>query len=48
MIKSVYFAIVPYTVIDYRMMIGWFIRKSFVIFVYRNILIELKGNSDRT
>ena len=37
-----------YTVNDYRTIIRWFIRKSFVIFVYRNILIEFKENSDRT
>ena len=34
-----------YTVNDYRTIIGWFIRKSFVIIVYRKILIELKGLS---
>ena len=33
---------------DYMTIIGQFIRKSFVIFVYRNILIEFKGNSGRT
>ena len=36
-----------YTVNDYRTIIGRFIRKYFVTFVYRNILIEFKGNSDR-
>ena len=34
-----------YTVNDYRTIIGWFIRKSFVIFIYRNILIKFKGYS---
>ena len=32
-----------FTVNDYRAIIGRFIRKSFVIFIYRNILIEFKG-----
>ena len=34
-----------HTVNDYRTIIGWFIRKSFVIFVYRKILIEFNGLS---
>jgi hypothetical protein len=35
------------TVIDYRTIIGWFIRKSFEIFVYRKILIKFYGHSLR-
>ena len=37
----------PHTVNDYRTIIGWFIRKSFVIFVYRQFRQNLKVHSDR-